>query len=128
MPIVQGNQFGRISPLDPALFTTAEKFADELVSGKRSGKYSPMQVAQWLEHLAKVAGAHLARARGKVADAKDPAFRRLAIDTEIQAGTATYFAEKLRAAVAYAVYRKTKDGTAIREALRRYKASRDAWA
>ncbi len=128
LPIVSGNYFGRISPLDPALFTTAQKFADELVSGKRSGKYSPMQVAQWLENLAKVANVHLARARGKVADAKDPAFRRLAIDTEIQAGTATYFAEKLRAAVAYAFYRKTKDGAAIREALRRYKASRDAWA
>ena len=128
LPIVEGNRFGMVSPLDPALFTTAQEFADELVSGKRSGKYSPMQVAQWLEDLAEVAGTHLARARGKIADAKAPAFRRLAIDTEIQAGTATYFAEKLRAAVAYAFYRKVRDGAAIREALSRYKASRNAWA
>ncbi|MBT3202179.1 MAG: hypothetical protein HN350_19930 [Phycisphaerales bacterium] len=128
IPIVAGNRFCRISPLDPALFITADEFADELISGKRSGKYSPMQVARWLDNLAKAANAHLIRARAKVADAKDPAFRRLSIDTEIQAGTATYFAEKLRAAAAYAFYRKTGDRAAVAQALKRYKASRDAWA
>ncbi|MHC4677848.1 MAG: hypothetical protein ACYTEK_04045, partial [Planctomycetota bacterium] len=128
IPIVKGNRFGNVSPLDPALFTTAEEFADELVSGKRSGKYSPMQVAQWLGNLARVANAHLSKARRKVADASDPAFRRLALDTAIQAGTASYFADKLRAAVAYAFHQKTGDRAAIREALRRYRAGRDAWA
>jgi hypothetical protein len=126
--VVKGNRFGKISPLDPALFSTSDEFADELVSGKRSGKYSPLQVARWLDNLARVANAHLAKARNKVADANNPAFRRLAIDTEIQAGTASYFADKLRAAVAYAFYQKTGDRAAIREALRRYGASRDAWA
>ncbi|HUV65739.1 MAG TPA: hypothetical protein VMW24_17720 [Sedimentisphaerales bacterium] len=128
IPIVNGNRFGRVSPLDPALFTTADEFADELISGKPSGKYSPLQVAQWLGNLARVANTNLASARNKVADAEDPAFRRLAIDTDIQAGTASYFADKLRAAVAYAFYQKTGDRTAIREAIRRYSASRDAWA
>ncbi|MHC4400027.1 MAG: twin-arginine translocation signal domain-containing protein [Planctomycetota bacterium] len=128
MPIVEGSRFGNVSPLDPALFTTSNEFADELMSGKRSGKYSPLQVARWLDGMARVASAHLARAREKVADANDPAFRRLAIDTEIQAGTARYFADKLRAAVAYAFHEQTGDRAAIREALKRYSASREAWA
>ncbi|MCH8120735.1 MAG: hypothetical protein IIC00_13545 [Planctomycetes bacterium] len=128
IPIVSGNRFSNVSPLDPELFTTAEEFAEELVSGKRSGKYSPLQVARWLDNLARVADRHLSLAHGKIADAKAPAFRRLVIDTSIQAGTASYFAEKLRAAVAYAFYRKTGDQAAIREALKRYTASRDAWA
>ena len=128
IPIVNGNRFCRISPLDRELFTTADEFADELVSGKRSGKYSPIEVAAWLENLADVAETHMVRARGKVPDAGDPGFRRLAIDTALQAGTARYFAEKLRAAVAYAFYRKTGDRAAISEALKRYTASRDAWA
>ena len=67
-------------------------------------------------------------AAGKVPDAKAPAFRRLAIDTSLQAGTASYFAAKLRAAVAYAFYRRTGDRAAIRTAVKHYTASRDAWA
>jgi hypothetical protein len=128
IPIVAGNRFGNVSPLDPQLFTTCEEFADELISGKRSGKYSPLEVARWFDTLGRVADGHLARASDKVADASDPAFRRLAIDTAIQSGTARYFAEKLRAAVAYAFYRKTGDRAAVREALKRYAASRAAWA
>ncbi len=128
LPIVEDNRFGGVSPLDPQLFTTSEEFADELVSGRRSGKYSPIEVARWFDTLAQVADSHLARARDKVPDANDPAFRRLAIDTEIQAGTAHYFAEKLRAAVAYEFYQKTGDRAAILEALKRYAASREAWA
>ncbi len=128
IPIVEGNRFGRVSPLDPELFTTCDEFADELTAGKRSGKYSPMEVARWFDTLARLADGHLARARDKVADANDPAFRRLAIDTAIQSGTARYFGQKLRAAVAYAFYRKTGDQAAVREALKRYASSREAWA
>ena len=128
VPIVKGNRFGDVSPLDPALFTTCREFAEELASGKRTGKYSPLEVAQWLDNLARVANTSLSKARDKVANPSDPAFRRLAIDTTIQAGTASYFADKLRAAVAYAFYQKSGDPVAIREALKRYHASRDAWA
>ena len=127
IPIVNGNRFGNVSPLDPELFTTCNQFADELIGGKPSGKYSAFQVARWLDGMYRAANAHLARAREKIANADDPAFRRLAIDTEIQAGTARYFAEKLRAAVAYAFYRETGDQAAIREALERYASSREAW-
>jgi hypothetical protein len=128
IPIVKGNRFGNVSPLDPALFTTCEEFAEELVSGKRSGKYSPLQVALWLDEMARVSDTNLSRAQGKVPDASDARFRRLAIDTAIQSGTARYFAEKLHSAVAYAFCQKTGDRAAIREALKRYRASRDAWA
>ncbi len=127
IPIVDGNRFGNVSPLDPQLFTTSNEFADELIDGKPSGKYSPFQVARWLDSMSRVANMHLARAREKIANADDPAFRRLAIDTEIQAGTARYFAEKLRAAVAYAFYQETGDQAAIREAVGRYQSSREAW-
>ncbi len=128
IPIVKGNRFGDVSPLDPALFTTCNEFAEELVSGRRSGKYSPLQVAQWLDEMARVSEANISKAKEKVPDASDARFQRLAIDTVIQSGTARYFAEKLRAAVAYAFYQKTGDRMAIREALKRYRASRDAWA
>ncbi len=47
--------FGNTSPLDPQLFSRINDFADELLKGERSGKYSPIEVAQWLEDLAGVA-------------------------------------------------------------------------
>ena len=128
IPIVKGNRFGDVSPLDPALFTTCNEFAEELVSGRRSGKYSPLQVAQWLDEMAGTSDASLSRAKAKVPNASDASFRRLAIDTAIQSGTARYFAEKLRSAVAYAFFQKTGDLGAIREALKRHRSSRDAWA
>ena len=42
-------RFGTVSPLDPEFFLTVEQFADELISGERSGKYSPVWVAQRLD-------------------------------------------------------------------------------
>ncbi len=128
IPIVKGEQFGNVSPLDPAMFTTCNEFAEEMVSRRRSGKYSPLQVAQWLDEMARVSETNISKAKGKVPDASNARFQRLAIDTAIQSGTARYFAEKLRSAVAYTFYQKTGDRAAIREALKRYHASRDAWA
>jgi len=128
IPMAGDNRFGRVSPLDPALFANPDQFADELVSGKRSGKYSPFEVAGWLEDIAETANTHLARARRKIADPQAPAFRRLAIDTDILSGTAAYFAGKLRASVAYGFHLKTGDRAALKVAIARYGAARDAWA
>ena len=44
--------FGNVTPLDPQLFSRMSDFADELLKGERGGKYSPVEVAQWLEDLA----------------------------------------------------------------------------
>ncbi|KKL74993.1 hypothetical protein LCGC14_2059350, partial [marine sediment metagenome] len=47
--------FGAVGPLDPALFAGIDEFADELLSGRRTGKYSPLDVARWLDGLAAMA-------------------------------------------------------------------------
>ena len=52
--------FGNVSPLDPQLFSRINDFADDLLSGSRSGKYSPIEVAQWLEDHAATAAQELA--------------------------------------------------------------------
>ena len=80
--------FGNTSPLDPQLFSRMTDFADELLKGDRSGKYSPIEVAQWLEDLA------------VVKPLKD---RRLDIDVAIQSGLGRFFAAKFRAGVLYAI-------------------------
>src|SRR5574340_250137 len=99
--------FGRVSPLDPGLFSTIEEFA-----GRPSDpRYSPVDVAAWLERFASGARERLPQIA---------AFRREAIDTEVYCGLALFFAWKLRARVAYA----TKD---IGNAVAFYRKARQAW-
>ncbi len=107
--------FGSTSPLDPQLFSRIDDFAGELLAGERSGKYSPIQVAQWLEDLAAAATKPL----------KD---RRVDIDVAIQAGLGRFYAAKFRAGVLYALHRRTSNRAALDEALRSYRAARAAWA
>jgi hypothetical protein len=116
--------FGNVSPFDPQLFSRINDFADELVKGGRSGKYSPLEAAQWLEDCAGAASKHLAEA-GVI---NTPEFRRLAIDVQLQAGVGRFFAAKFRSAVLYRIFEQTGDRNALEEALRAYRAARTAWA
>src|SRR5437763_1245757 len=56
------SRFGNASPLDPQLFLRPDEFAARLHAGESSGKYSPVEVAQWLEDLAQTAAENLASA------------------------------------------------------------------
>jgi hypothetical protein len=116
--------FGNVSPLDPQLFSTVNDFAAELWDGKRSGKYSPVEVAVWLDDLADTAVKQLALAPA----ATTPEARRLVLDVQIQAGLGRFFAAKLRAGVLWALFEKTTDRAPLVEALKQYRAARGAWA
>lgn len=106
--------FGNTSPLDPQLFSRIDDFARELLKGERSGKYSPIEVAQWLEDLAR--------------SARTVKAGRIEIDVAIQAGLGKFFGAKFRAGVLYAIHERTGDRGALEEALKFYGVARAAWA
>lgn len=116
--------FQNASPLDPELFSTMVECAQELLDQRRSGKYSPIEVAQWLDHFASEADT-LQRI---VRTSFSPAIRRARVDVEIQVCLGGFFANKLRAGVLYAMYEKTQNRRALENALKCYRAARDAWA
>src|SRR5215831_3348177 len=120
--------FGNVSPLDPQLFSRVNDFADELLSRKQSGKYSPVEVAQWIEDYAAAAAKHLAQAGTLIKDKESPEYRRLATDVAIQAGLGHFFAAKFRAAVFYRIFEKTEAQTVLETALEHYRKARAAWA
>ncbi len=122
----QPRRFGTVSPLDPQLFSTIEEFAGELLAGRVSGKYSPVEVAQRLEDLARTAGD--AAASAGAAGSTTPAIRRLTLDTGAVAGLGRFFAGKLRAAVLFALYQRTGDRAAQAAAVRSYQSARDEYA
>ncbi len=120
--------FGTVSPLDPQLFYTMNDFADDLLTGRRSGKYTPIEVAQWIEDYAAAAAASLARGEGRARRKDRPEFRRLTIDIATAADLGRFFGAKFRAGVLYRVFERTNDRAALEQALRAYRAARNAWA
>jgi hypothetical protein len=125
---VQPKRLGTVSPLDPELFSTIEEHAGELLKGQRSGKYSPVEVAQWLEDSAAVADRELGTAAERAPSRNAPGFRRLEEDVRIQIGLGQFFAAQLRSGVLFEVYRQTADRTAREQAIAAYRRARTAWA
>ncbi|GAA2093770.1 hypothetical protein GCM10009841_03720 [Microlunatus panaciterrae] len=117
--------FGNTSTLDPELFATVDEYVDSLLGDEATAKYSPMEVADWLQFLAQSALDHLSSAR-QLTDLSE-AFRRLAIDVEILAHLGQFFAHKFRAAVAWRWHERTAQVAVLDSALAEYRSARDAW-
>ncbi len=136
MPIVEGSavepysdtpapkRFGTVSPLDPELFSTIEQHASALLDGNANGKYSPIEVAQWLENLSETATQSLQAAHTR----PTPESRRFEEDVRIQCGLGQFFAAKLRSGVLYDIYKRTGDKAALEEAVASYRKARAAWS
>jgi hypothetical protein len=121
-------RFGTVSPLDPALFARIDDWAADALAGRPDARYSPAEVAQWLQDLADTALKHLAEAEGRLARGHGPEWRRLAADVAVQSGLGHFFAWKLRAGLLWALGTRGRDRPALEEAVKAYRAARAAWA
>jgi len=119
--------FGTVSPLDPQLFYSMNDFADDLLKGERSGKYTPIEVSRWLENYAAAAAESLARGERQATRKGRSEYRRFTIDIAVAIGLGRFFAAKFRAGVLYRIFEQTGDRAALEEALQAYKQARDAW-
>ncbi len=140
MPIVEGSEpspygdtpvpkiFGTVSPLDPQMFSTVAEFAQSLMQRKPSAKYSPVDVARWVEECVDNAKLWLSKATETTKARSGSAFRRIEEDVLIQIGLGTFFAHKLRSAVLYDIFLASNDTNAADAALEHYQKARDAWA
>jgi hypothetical protein len=119
--------FGNVSPLDPQLFSRIDDFADEMLNGERTGKYSPIEVAQWIEDDAAAAATRLSQFEAQAAGRDRPEFRRLSIDIALQCGLGRFFGAKFRSGVLYRIYTATGDRTALESAVKAYRSARASW-
>ena len=120
--------FGNVSPTDPQLFSRINDFADELLLGERSGKYTPIDAAQWIEDLSDNTVKYLTLAENRSENKNSPEYRRMAIDLSMVAGLGRFFGAKFRSGVLFRVYEKSNDRTALVESLNYYKKARGHWA
>ncbi len=120
--------FGNVSPMDPQLFLRINDFASELLKGERSGKYTPIEYAQWIEDFADASDKHLAEAKSRSKGRQRPEFRRMAFDTAIVIGLGRFFGAKFRSGVLYAIYEQSGDRTSLEFSLKYYQKARSFWA
>lgn len=118
-------RFGTVSPLDSRLFCAIDQCADELLKGTRGASYSPIEVASWLEELARDSENNLTAVG--MAATRTPTFGQWAADIAIQNNIGRFFGAKFRAGVLYAIYTRTSDPAALEEALKAYGKARAAW-
>ena len=116
MPIVRGDApspysdtpdpkcFATVSPLDPEIFSTIAEYVSDLLAGNPNPKFSPVEVAQWMEDCVAASSSALTEARQKVATADSAEFRRIEADVLIQTGLGSFFAAKLRSGVLYEIF------------------------
>lgn len=120
--------FGNVSPMDPQLFLRINDFAAELLKGERSGKYTPVEVAQWIEDYAGVAAKHLAQAEVKAEGKNNPEYRRMSSDVAMVVGLGRFFGAKFRSGVLHGIFEQSGDRNALEESLNYYKKARSFWA
>ena len=120
--------FGGVSSFDPTMFDRINDHADDLLAGRCSGRYSPVETAQWLERLADEAEQSLQTAQAKVGDDSNPSYRRMAVDVTVQLNLARFFAGKNRAGLSYALYERTREPGHLRAAVEAYQVARGAFA
>ena len=120
--------FGNVSPLDPQLFYRINDYADDLLSANENGKYSPLEVATWIEDFVENARQALVRGIGKSQREPSAETKRWTTDILIQMGLGRFFAAKFRVAVLYRIYEKTGEGMALTQALEQYRNARNHWA
>lgn len=119
--------FGNASPFDPVLFLSINEYAEELLEGKSSGKYSPLEVAQWIEDFAAAGRASLALAETSASGRNTAAYRRMKVDIQIQAGLGEFFGAKFRSGLLFHIYEITQEHSALEASIALYKKARAAW-
>ena len=110
------------------MFSSIEEHAAELLSGNVSGKYSPVEVAQFFEDSCANSARALEAAERAVPSRADPAFRRWQEDILVQVALGRFYAAKLRAGVFFDIYRRTGDPSADERAVAAYRNARATWA
>jgi hypothetical protein len=120
--------FDNVSPLDPQMFCSIAECVSNMLKGDSNFKYTPLEVASWLEKYANAADSNLSEARIHAKNIASPEYRRVVLDVQIQSGLGKFFAWKIRSGALFAIYQATGDHAALEQAVSAYRKARYAWA
>lgn len=117
--------WGTVSPFDPTTFYTINEYAKDLVEGTVGARYTPWEVAHWIEGFTADAEEHLTALR--LVTRSHAQFRRTLIDLEVLSCLGRFFAAKFRSATQYGVYQQSGSEAALRSAVAENRTARDSF-
>ncbi|MEO7309276.1 MAG: hypothetical protein ABIX01_02680 [Chitinophagaceae bacterium] len=121
--------FGNTSAVDPQLFQSPNQCAESLLNGEITGKYTPVEVAQWLDNMAKSASKNIQEAKAILGlSTRQSKFKRVEEDVLILIGMAHFFAAKFRCGVLWRIYTISGDKVAGEKGIEFYESGRNIWA
>jgi hypothetical protein len=101
--------YGSAEPGDQGIFYGIDEYAADFRMKRFAGKYSPLQIAGWLDNMARETEGAMAAAAEKAGNMEDPEYLSMAADLSMLCDFARYHAEKTRAALALALWRIEKE-------------------
>ncbi|GAB3595898.1 hypothetical protein [Microbacterium tumbae] len=114
-----------VIPFDPTLFSSVGDHARDAVAGRADARYTPLEVASWIEGFAERGAAALAEFTAVGGD--DPQTARTIIDLEVLVRLGRFYAAQYRAAVDYSLYENSGDAGALVAAVEQAEAARAQW-
>lgn len=105
-----------VSPFDPETFYSIGEYADAALVGRLTPKYTPLEVASWIDAMVREGEDALAKTDESALE-DNPQAQRTIIDLRIIAQLGRFFAGKFRAAVEYAFFRRTGDAEYLKQSI-----------
>jgi hypothetical protein len=116
-----------VSPLDPQIFVSINGAVDEMLDGKSNSRYSPMEVARWLDDCTAIIDRDVAQLSRSVRKTSSPVFRRALLDVQILSGLGHFYAQKIRSACFYRMYQRTAAAAIKQQAVASYRKALESW-
>jgi len=117
--------WGTVSPFDPQTFYIINEWADDVIAGRLDGRYTPLEVADWIQRFVDEAADGVA----ELSAVQQPSaqLRRTAVDAEILLRLGRFFAAKFRSAADYALWQRSKDRDLLARAYDQLKLACAVW-
>jgi hypothetical protein len=117
--------YGSAEPSDPGLFYGIDEYAAAEAAGQVTGKYTPLQVSEWLAGFAATVRSAVVTVVPEMVN--DAEVRALHVDLHMLADLADYHVHKIHAALSLARFRHTGDRANLTAALASCRIAREFW-
>lgn len=118
--------YASAEPSDPAMFYQIDDYVADVLEGEHVGKYTPLQVACWYDHLADTVRTASQAVRANGVDLPTELESTL-LDVNMLADLAEYHAAKTRAAVALELYQRNNEMADLEDAYAYMESATEAW-
>ncbi len=115
-----------VTALDSTAYSGVREFVTEQLSGKVSGRHSPLEVSRRLKRLANHIFTTIRKANTEV-DLNNKEYECTRMDAEALADLALYYSEKFLAAVQLEYFKQTGDWGTLKPAIRHAQRAYDYW-